>query len=118
MNLTLWLPNHLTPSLNVLTGKHWIVYHKLKKEAARALISALTAEPCASSMPTISPAVAKLSLIVSGKPRSSRTTTPPASKSPSRKRTSTTAGTKAPRLKSKARITDHRPRPMLYPGKP
>lgn len=117
MNLTLWLPAHLTPSLNVLTGTHWTVYHKLKKQAASALICALSAEPCASSMPTTSQAVARLSSIVSGKPRSSPMTTPPASKSPSRKRASPTAAKKAPRLKSKARVTDYTRRPILYPGK-
>jgi len=106
--MTLWLPKHLTPSLNVLTGAHWSIYLKLKKQAAHALISALNAEPADCSMPTTSLAVAKLSSIASAKQRSSPTTTPRASKSPSPKPASPPKPKKAPKLPSKARVTDYR----------
>jgi hypothetical protein len=106
--MTLWLPKHLTPSLNVLTGAHWSIYLKLKKQAAIALISALNAAPSDSSTPTTSLAVAKLSSIASAKHRSSPTTTPRASKSPSPKPASPPKPKKAPKLPSKARVTDYR----------
>lgn len=109
MTLSLWLPKHLTPSLNTLNGKHWRHYLKHKQATASALIYALTADPVASSMPTTSQAVAKLSLIASKKRSSSGTTTSKTSKPPSSKPSSKPAPKKAPTLPSKARIKDYRP---------
>ena len=80
--LKLWLPGYHTPSLNVTKGHHWSQYHRLKQEAAGALLCALRASPCGLSIPITTAAVSKLSSIACGK-RS------PTSCATTRRRTST-----------------------------
>ena len=50
--LNLWLPDHLTPSLNRILGKHWTALSKEKLKASHALDSALLASPVTHSMLT------------------------------------------------------------------
>lgn len=59
--LDLWLPGYHTPSLNVTKGHHWSQYYRLKKEAASALLSAISDLPSDRLTPTITQAAAKLS---------------------------------------------------------
>ncbi len=50
--LNLFLPDHLTPSLNRILGKHWSALSKEKLKASHALDSALLASPATHSMLT------------------------------------------------------------------
>ena len=44
--LKLWLPGHVTPSLNELLGQHWSQLHRLKREARLALRVRITRHAC------------------------------------------------------------------------
>lgn len=85
--LHLWLPGYHTPSLNVTKGHHWSQYYQLKKEAVRALLSAIDALPSDRLTPKILRARQRLSLTLlptrSGK--TSKTTRPNFSSSSTRK---------------------------------
>lgn len=74
--IKMWLPGYHTPSLNRTQGHHWTVSHKLKKQAAASLLSALPASQHNLSTQTITAAQLKLHSIAYGAPsrRSSGTT--------------------------------------------
>jgi hypothetical protein len=64
MKLELWLPGHLTPSLNQTQGWHWKKALNEKRKARRALLSALQGAQFGSSTVTTYGEAQRRSLIL------------------------------------------------------
>lgn len=103
--IKMWLPGYHTPSLNKTKGHHWRQYHLLKKQAAAALLSALSGSQHNLSTQTITQAQLKLHSIAYDTPsrRSSSTTVLKTLISNSAKRGAGTKTRKAPGSSSSPR---------------
>ena len=86
--LDVWLPGYHTPSLNVTKGHHWSQYYRLKKEAIKALLSAIDGLPASRLTPRILQARQRLSRMLLPRPsgKTSQMIPPSLSRSGTRKR--------------------------------